>query len=188
MELNQTACLILGMLAIEDHQSGYDIRKTVEGSVNYFWGESFGQIYPTLKRLAAEGLIRPDASDSEDRRQPRRYSLTAAGRARLKEWLAVPYREHPPRDEFLLKLFFGREAAPSVSIAHIHDFQAKNRRLLATLLELEALANQRQEGNPNLPFWMLTLSYGVGQIRAALQWSEAALAVVDKLQEGSKNV
>jgi hypothetical protein len=34
------------------------------------------------------------------------------------------------------KLFFGREAAPSVSIGHIREFQDKLRRLLATLLEI----------------------------------------------------
>jgi hypothetical protein len=99
--------------------------------------------------------------------------LTASGRARLKEWLAVPYRDNPPRDEFLLKLFFGRAATASVSAGHIRDFQERNRRLLAKLAELETFAQKSK--NPHLPFWMLTLSYGNTQIRSALEWSESAL-------------
>ena len=98
MKRNQTAYVILGLLSIEPNQSGYDIHKTVEGSVGYFWGESYGQIYPTIKRLAAEGLIEPSKATSSARPQRRQYCLTDAGRARLQEWLAVPYRDDPPRN------------------------------------------------------------------------------------------
>jgi DNA-binding PadR family transcriptional regulator len=178
MEPSQTAYVILGMLSIHPHQSGYHIRKTIECTVNYFWSESYGQIYPTLKRLAAEGLIVARPSTSAGARRSREYSLTAAGQARLQEWLALPYRGHPPRDEFLLKLFFGGEVPPGVSIGHLRDFQEKNRRLLATLLELETLAQEHNSQNPQFPFWMLTLSYGLAQIRSALEWSESALAML----------
>lgn len=178
MQRNQTAYIILGLLSIKPNQSGYDIRKTIQGSVSYFWGESYGQIYPTLKRLAAEGLIVPRPSTSAGRPKRQEYSLTDAGHARLQEWLAVPYRDDPPRNEFLLKLFFGREAAPSVSIRHIREFQDKLRRLLATLLELETLGRARHSNNPHFPFWMLTHTFGVTQIRSALEWSESALAML----------
>ncbi|MHB8304155.1 MAG: PadR family transcriptional regulator [Acidobacteriaceae bacterium] len=158
------------------------MRKTVQGSISYFWGESYGQIYPTLKRLASEGLIVSRKSTSEARPERQEYSLTAAGHACLKEWLAVPYRDDPPRDEFLLKLFFGREAAPSVSIGHIREFQDKNRRLLATLQQLETLGRARHSNHPHFPFWMLTLTYGVAQIRSALEWSESALAMLSSAE------
>src|ERR1035438_2471116 len=115
MKRNQTAYVILGLLSIEPNQSGYDIHKTVEGSVGYFWGESYGQIYPTLKHLAAEGLIEPSKSTSSAGPQRRRFCRRPAGRPRRQGWLAAPYRDIPPRNESPLKVFFGREAAPSVS-------------------------------------------------------------------------
>jgi PadR family transcriptional regulator, regulatory protein AphA len=178
MPTKQTAYVILGLLSIESNQSGYDIRKTIQGSVGYFWGESYGQIYPTLKRLAAEGLIVPSKSGGTPGKGRQEYSLTAAGHTQLKEWLAVPYRDDPPRNEFLLKLFFGREAAPSISISHIREFQEKNRRLLATIEEIETLGRARYGSHPHFPFWMLTVTFGVAQIRAALEWSESALAML----------
>ena len=149
----------------------------IQSSVGYFWGESYGQIYPTLKRLAADGLITAEDSGSQAR-QKQGYSLTDAGRERLVKWLAAPYRDDPPRDEFMLKLFFGRVAAPSVSIAHVREFQERNRRLLATLERLEALGRELNANHPHFPFWMLTLTYGVSQIRAALDWSESALTLL----------
>lgn len=182
MERNQTAYVILGILAIHPDQSGYEIRKTVQQTVGFFWGESYGQIYPTLKRLAAEGLIIPSASTSKTRPRRQEYSITAAGQLRLQEWLAIPYRDDPPRDEFLLKLFFGNDAAPSVSIAHIQRFQQKNRNMLATLLELEALGSAHSSHYPGFPFWMLTLKFGVEQLRSALEWSEAALAMLTAME------
>jgi PadR family transcriptional regulator AphA len=185
MQFNQTAYVILGILAIHDDQSGYEIRKTIQQSVGFFWGESYGQIYPTLKRLAADGLIVPSKSTSQTRPKRQEYSITPAGRSALQQWLAVPYREDPPRDEFLLKLFFGVEAAPGVSIAHIRKFQEKNRNMLATLLELESLGRERSSHHPGFPFWILTLNFGVGQLRSALEWSESALAMLTGAEAAS---
>jgi DNA-binding PadR family transcriptional regulator len=189
MKQKQTAYVILGILAIHDNQSGYEIRKTIQQTVGFFWGESFGQIYPTLKKLRADGLIAPTKpgvapSKSISAPKPRRqeYSITAAGLACLQEWLAVPYRDDPPRDEFLLKLFFGHEVTPTVSIGHIRRFQEKHRRLLDTLLEVESLARTYSSGNPGFPFWMLTLTFGVAQLRSALEWSESALAMLTSPQ------
>ena len=176
MERNQTAWLILGMLSVESNRSGYDIRRAVEASVSYFWRESYGQIYPTLKRLAAEGLIVPRKARSKGRLERQEYSLTAKGRARLEEWLALPYRDQPLRSEFLLKLFFGRAAPLEVSVQHLRTFQEKNGRLRATLVELERQARAHHRGNPHLPFWLLTLSWGICATRAAVDWSEQALA------------
>ncbi len=195
---SQTAYVILGLLSIEGNQSGYDLRKTIQGSVGYFWGESYGQIYPALKKLAAEGLIAPANSQRTGRRtRPRRggsgaaegrqrrqaYSLTAAGRARLKEWLTMPYRVDPPRDEFLLKLFFGREAGPEVSVRHVREFQGRNRRLLATFEEIGRIGRAKNAQHPHFRFWILTLEYGVAQIRAGLKWSEEALRELEALEE-----
>jgi|ERR1035438_4535003 PadR family transcriptional regulator AphA len=179
MTYNQTAYLILGMLSIEPNQSGYDIRKAVEGSVSYFWGESYGQIYPTLKRLASDGLIvptKPAAGTPRQRRQ--QYSLTDAGHSALRDWLALPFQNDPPRNEFLLKLFFGREAPPTVSIGHIEKLQEKNRRMLATLLEIDSMARSNPMRSPHHPYWMLTLSLGIALTRAALDWGESALVTL----------
>ncbi len=47
---------LLGILSLRA-MSGYDIRKFVRENIGYFWKESYGQIYPMLKRMAAEGLV-----------------------------------------------------------------------------------------------------------------------------------
>src|ERR1035441_7892443 len=187
MNQSRTNYVILGLLSIEPNLSGYDIRKAIESSVGYFWSESYGQIYPALKRLTTEGLITPSRSTSKPRQRRQEYSLTDAGRASLQAWLAQPFQNDPPRNEFLLKLFFGREAPPSVSIGHVRELQERNRRSLATMLELETFAGVQGSQNPHFPFWMLTLRLGIAMTRAALDWGESALAQLTSMETAAQN-
>ena len=48
--------VVLGLLA-DGPRSGYDIKAIVDRSTRFFWAASYGQIYPELRRLEAEGLI-----------------------------------------------------------------------------------------------------------------------------------
>ena len=175
MKRSRTAYVILGMLSIESNKSGYELHKAIEENFGSFWGESYGQIYPALKQLATEGLIVPANSGTAQKKRRQEYALTDAGRACLRVWLAMPFQNDPPRNEFLLKLFFGREAAPGVAVAHVRELNERNRRMLATLEGIEKMAHAYQSKDPNLPYWMLTLGLGVALTRAALEWGESAL-------------
>jgi hypothetical protein len=48
--------VLLGLLAIEP-MSGYDLGLTIRASVGHFWNESYGQIYPNLKKLETERFV-----------------------------------------------------------------------------------------------------------------------------------
>jgi len=82
----------------------------------------------------------------------------------------------------MLKLFFGREAAPGVAIAHVRELQQRNQRSLAMLEGIEKMAHQYQSKDPNLPYWMLTLSLGIAMTRAALDWGELALTKLSTME------
>jgi hypothetical protein len=57
----------------------------------------------------------------------------------------------------------------------VRELQQRNQRMLATLSGIEAMANQQQSKDPNLPYWMLTLGLGIAMTRAAVAWGESAL-------------
>jgi PadR family transcriptional regulator AphA len=177
MEQSRTAYVILGMLAIQDGQSGYDLRKGIESTVGNFWSESYGQLYPALKRLAADGLIVPAPAFRKQRRQA--WSITADGRISLRDWLALPFQNDPPRNEFLLKLFFGLEAPAGVTVAHIRELQKRNLRAIAVMEEIQAVVPKINAGNPHLPYWMMTVDLGMAMTRAAIDWGERTLAELE---------
>jgi DNA-binding PadR family transcriptional regulator len=105
-ELNQTARVVLGMLA-EGHTTGYAIKSEIERSTRLFWGASAGGIYPELRRLTEAGLVTVrDDPRGETRRHC--YSLTEAGAAALRAWLDDEADEPAleMRNEQLLRLRF----------------------------------------------------------------------------------
>ena len=103
--LSPTARVILGLLAWQP-RTGYEIKQVTDQSTRFFWGASYGQIYPELRRLEADGLV--ESREEPRGRVPRRvFSLTDAGRDALDAWLEEPDEAYEVRDEGLLKLFFG---------------------------------------------------------------------------------
>src|SRR5262249_57343213 len=102
--LTPTARVILGMLKL-GAPTGYEIKKAIDGSTRFFWTASFGQIYPELKRLQRDGLVR---SRQEPRGKVKRtfYELTPNGEEALRDWLTDGENMiFEVRGEGLLRLF-----------------------------------------------------------------------------------
>jgi DNA-binding PadR family transcriptional regulator len=120
--LSPTARVILGLLAWQP-RTGYGIKQVTDRSTRFFWGASYGQIYPELRRLEADGLV---ASREEPRgRVPRRvFTLTQAGQEALDVWLEEPEEAYEVRDEGLLKLFFGDLMSPERRLDLVRRRQA----------------------------------------------------------------
>ena len=104
MDANAITPVVLGLLHLRP-RSGYDIKATVDSSTRFFWAASYGQIYPELKRLEAEGLIEGKEMPTGGRRR-RVYKLTEAGEKALLAWLRGSTTTIELRDESLLRLFF----------------------------------------------------------------------------------
>src|SRR5579864_6515971 len=136
--------------------SGYDIRKTIEASIAHFWNESYGQIYPMLKGMAAEGL----ASRKSDRNAARNrqvYAITAKGRAALQRWLAEPAGREQVRNELLLKLFFARNVPPSTSLHHLEQYRSAHQAEVRRFRSMERDLAREHATHPDLPYWLMTL-------------------------------
>ena len=179
--MSNTPFAILGLLSIEP-MSGYDIRQNLEESLSFFWSESFGQIYPALKRLEAARLIAPVKQARPDKRRRRLYTLTASGQAKLRAWLAEPPNPQPPRNELMLKIFFGRHAPPGACAAHLRRLKIQQERLTETLEGIERQLRAERRGDPNLRYWLVTVSAGISRAEALIEWSEQALTTLGGAQ------
>jgi DNA-binding PadR family transcriptional regulator len=175
---------ILGLLSLRP-MSGYDVRKMVRLSIGHFWNESYGQIYPTLKRLHDEGLVTRAAQERSDRADRQLYRLTPAGRARLREWLISSPRPQSVRDELLLKLFFGRLAPEGREIEHIQDFRRKLTGTRDAYLQLRRQLQAEHRNNQDLPFWLITLNHGIHRTRALIEWCDETLITLAHLRRQS---
>ena len=175
---NRTRWVILGMLSAAP-MSGYGLRKAIAGSVGHFWQESFGQLYPALRHLAAEGLVEGRATRGGPGRGGATYHVTPAGRAALAAWLAVPPALEPQRNELLLKVFFAGAVPPEVTARNLERVAAALRAELAALEEIAAKL-EAPEGklHPDAPYWRLTLEFGLDFMHMALAWIQRTQAVL----------
>jgi DNA-binding PadR family transcriptional regulator len=165
VELSPTGRVILGMIAF-GKRTGYDIKTFVDRTTRYFWAASYGQIYPELKRLERQGLVRgrPEPCGARARTV---YELTEAGTAALEGWLGAD--EEPSyelRDEGMLKLFFS-DSLPERRIEIVRAIRAREERDLAHLRSLEPHASKGPTGS------YLTLQMGIEFTESAIQWCEA---------------
>ena len=105
---NKTKYAVLGLLAYAP-LSGYDIRRIYAQSLGNFWSESYGHIYPILRRLEEEGLASRDVQHQMGRPDRHLYTITERGREELHRWLSQPAEPRKERIELLLKVFHGWE-------------------------------------------------------------------------------
>jgi len=165
--LTPTARVILGMLKL-GAPTGYEIKKVIDGSTRFFWTASYGQIYPELKRLQREGLVR---SKQEPRGKVNRtfYELTPKGEEALRNWLTDGENTlYEIRDEGLLRLFFSDVLSREDVLANLRTQQQLFELVLARFREIEVLARGDVEDGLEYPY--LVLRYGLDFITWARDW------------------
>lgn len=167
---NMTRYAVLGLLTTEC-RTGYDMKQMIDRSLNHFWKISFGQVYPMLRTLEAEGLIHQ--VEDNDRKA---YELTSSGHDELRQWIAEKPDALPvQRNELLLKLFFARHETTEQTISKITHHERLLRERLETYKAIETMIQASDSHSPDAVYWLLTLDYGKRQTNALMEWCEAAV-------------
>lgn len=164
---------LLGMLSLGERKSGYDLKKAIATSTANFWSESYGNIYPTLKKLLAEGLIREVSERAAaGRRQKQLYNITETGRVALQHWLRQPVLERPEDNELLLKLFFGSMMSRGEACELIKTHREHHLALLKRFDAIEGGISAGTTTEMQKRYMRTTLSYGQAISRALVQWAD----------------
>jgi DNA-binding PadR family transcriptional regulator len=89
---------------------GYQIKQVLEEGISAFWPVKLAAIYPSLRRLEAEGLVGHRTEKSGEGRPDRKvYEVTPAGREELARWRRLPPDgATQSRVPLYLKLLFAR--------------------------------------------------------------------------------
>lgn len=168
--LGVPAYVVLGMVRL-GARSGYEIKRTVEQSIRFFWTISQVQIYPSLQRLEEAGLITGRA-DPRGRRRRRVYEITEQGEAALRQWLGraepMPFEL---RDTGLVKLFFADALQPGDALGLLGTIRRRSEERVEALRAIEPAASRAgEEGNV---YPLLTLQMGVGVHQAMIDVCQA---------------
>lgn len=169
--------VLLGLLTIEP-MSGYDLGQAIRASIGHFWNESYGQIYPNLKKLAAGGLVTAKTEKQKGKPDRQIYSITPKGRMRLARWLAVEPQPEVPRNELLLKLFFGAQAQPMTLNAYVERMAERETAVLERLKRAQREEIVQMGSYPDAPYWKMAARFGQLELEAHLHWAQETLTAL----------
>ena len=146
--------VLLGLLTVAP-MSGYDLGQSIRTSVGFFWNESYGQIYPNLKTLAAGGLVTSKTERQKGKPDRRIYSITKKGTG-APDGLAEPLSRRSrrfARNELLLKLFFGAQLPAEILISYVEEMVERERLHCVQRFTEAEDAVSTQDQYPDTPYW-----------------------------------
>src|SRR3954466_1318993 len=108
LKLTDTSYAALGLLALCEPATPYQLKQAAQVSIFHFWTIPHTQLYTECGRLAERGLL--DEEREEAGRRRRIYRLSKEGRKALEKWRAdADAGLYELRDPALLKLFCGTD-------------------------------------------------------------------------------
>ncbi|MGW2729848.1 PadR family transcriptional regulator [Streptomyces sp. NPDC001494] len=170
---------------LEGEASGYELSKVFDVSLANFWPATPQQLYRELERLAQDGLVEARTVPQERRPTKRMFTLTEAGRSRLRAFAGEPpKRPTAVRDELLIKIQAMDGGDPAVARALVEErggwargkldrYERVRARLLDGRTEEEYLSTADRIG----PY--LTLMAGIAFEQENLRWCERVLRILD---------
>lgn len=166
--------------------TGYELKQVMDRSTAFFWHARQSQIYTTLKKLEAEGLLTSEVQAQESRPDRRVYTITEAGQADLQAWLATPITNLESRKErLLLKIFFSAAVDKEALLTQLrlqrelHHRQAEHYRT-----ETKAVIQSYTARMPGLErdvlLWEATRRFGELYETMYTRWLDETIALVEE--------
>jgi PadR family transcriptional regulator AphA len=179
------------LLALLSHQpaTGYDLVHASDRLIRISPDPNIGQVYPELGNMEAEGLITVEIGKQQrtDKNEKRIYTITAAGRAKLREWLDEPVKAPAIRDDLLVKAHSiwltdspTRAADLFREHAYLHEEQAARYAALEKTMHDEHGAEIRQIHSQWFSAYA-TLQYNLSYERQYAAW---CWWMVENLEQG----
>lgn len=163
------ACLTEGPM------TGYELAKTFDSSMGFFWKADHQQIYRELSRLRERGYIQGREVVQSGKPNKLVYTLTTEGRAALRHWAARPSNPASIKDDLLVRFY----ALDSIDIEPLRaDLMARMEHHRDRYERYERILKKRFPHNTASPAdlgKLLTLRLGLRHERMVAEWCEEAI-------------
>jgi PadR family transcriptional regulator AphA len=177
--LTTTSYGLLSVLALREH-STYELTRQMQISLRYLWPRAESNVYAEPKRLVAAGLAEAREEWNGSRRRTI-YSITEAGKAALRDWLASPSSRQRYESEAVLKMLFAENGTLADLRAAIRTIRED---ALAEILHFLGIADRYDTGGGDYPdrfaLSALVARLLTEQQAATARWAAWAEEVVSK--------
>lgn len=177
--LTTTSYAILGLLSIRPW-STYELAQLMRRSLHFMWPRAESNLYAEPKRLVEAGMATAEAVWNGDRKRTV-YSITPAGSAELRRWLAEEPGPQRLESEAALRLLYGNLGTKEDLLTAIGRIAADAEE---SITHFSTLGDEYARGEGPFPERIhvnaLLLTLMVDQARAAARWAEWAAAEVGR--------
>jgi DNA-binding PadR family transcriptional regulator len=169
----------------ERPMTGYELAKTFDTSIGFFWRADHQQIYRELARLRDRGHVRGREVVQSGKPNKLVYTLTSEGRAALKQWATRPSSPSSIKDDLLVRLY----ALDSIDIDALRaDLMARLEYHRDQFSRYERILRKRfphGAASPADTGKLLGLRMGLRYQRAVAEWCEEALDTLSACANGT---
>lgn len=148
---------ILGLLAIRP-MSGYDVSQCYRRALQQIWYAPLGQVYPTLRKMQADGLLNVSLEVQHNKPNRKVYYLTEQGNRLLVQWLSRPSALPKMHHEFIHKLFLLNHIAPERQSELVRSYLERSNAWIAELTEIERRLTTAVDGPYGESAWYQLMS------------------------------
>ena len=128
--------VLLGFL-MQGDLTGYELKHLMERSVGFFFGASYGSIYPALKDLEEACLVRSTRVVQSERPNKKVCAITPEGVAYFRGALDELPAPDTFRSGFLMHLFFGHHHEPERLLELVRLHRDEHEQMIERLEEVE---------------------------------------------------
>jgi DNA-binding PadR family transcriptional regulator len=173
------ACLTEGPM------TGYELAKTFDASIGFFWKTDHQQIYRELSRLRDRGYIQGREVVQSGKPNKLVYTLTADGRAAFRHWAARPSTPPSIKDDLLVRLY----ALEAVDIGALRaDLMARLEHHRDRYERYKRIVKKRFPDGTASPADMgqlLNLRIGLRHEQMVAEWCEEAITALSAISDAN---
>src|SRR5579872_5017625 len=165
----------------EHPMTGYELAKTFDSSIGFFWKADHQQIYRELTRLRDRGHVQGREVVQSGKPNKLVYTLTAEGRSALRHWAARPSVPASIKDDLLVRLY----ALDSVDIEPLRtDLMARLEHHRDRWERYERILKKRFPDGTASPAdtgKLLGLRIGLKHEQMVAEWCEEAISALSAM-------
>ncbi|MEH6609076.1 MAG: PadR family transcriptional regulator [Halioglobus sp.] len=168
---------------IDDDMSGYELAKSFDRSLGFFWQASHQQIYQDLRKLSEKGWLSKREVSQRGKPNKISYGLTMTGRQAMADWVYQTSKVQESKDDLFVKLYnLGED-----NVAHLMAEIDQRRKNMMQRLYLYEKIRRAHYGDPELlPIRRqgvyLALLGGIRNGEQFMQWCDEALELLAKVE------
>lgn len=166
--------ILLGFL-LKGDKTGYQVKKEMEGSTNFFFNTSLGSTNPAFKKLEKNRMV-TSKKVIENGRLKKIYSITEKGKKYFNNWMNSEIVIPKIKNEMLLRVFFFSNIEQNEKEKILKDYISNTEEKIEKLNRIKEIIGSKniREGE------FASLNYGIDYYTFIKNWYKKYLEQISK--------